>query len=87
LLVEIRQDVRQAKLWELSDKIRDRLAGWRASGRRQERQHLVLEMKEWITGRNPVYECLPRWTQAFFQAAYRQRVDEKGRISGDHRPG
>ncbi len=26
LLVEIRQDVRQAKLWELSDKIRDRLA-------------------------------------------------------------
>jgi cysteinyl-tRNA synthetase len=26
LLVEVRQDVRQAKLWELSDKIRDRLA-------------------------------------------------------------
>jgi len=26
LLLEIRQDVRQAKLWELSDKIRDRLA-------------------------------------------------------------
>ena len=26
LLVEVRQDVRQAKLWELSDKIRDQLA-------------------------------------------------------------
>ena len=47
-----------------------------------------MEMKEWITGRNPVYECLRAGRRHFFQAAARQkRGAKRGRHPGDPDPG
>jgi 23S rRNA (guanosine2251-2'-O)-methyltransferase len=38
-------------------------------------------MKEWITGRNPVYECLRAGRRHFFRLLIASGVEEKGRIS------
>ena len=38
-------------------------------------------MKEWITGRNPVYECLRANRRHFFRLLIAIGVEEKGRIS------
>jgi 23S rRNA (guanosine2251-2'-O)-methyltransferase len=40
-----------------------------------------LEMKEWITGRNPVYECLRANRRHFFRLLIAKGVEEKGRVS------
>ncbi len=38
-------------------------------------------MKEWITGRNPVYECLRAGRRHFFRLLIASGVEEKGRVS------
>ncbi|NPV39971.1 MAG: 23S rRNA (guanosine(2251)-2'-O)-methyltransferase RlmB [Anaerolineae bacterium] len=38
-------------------------------------------MKEWITGRNPVYECLRANRRHFFRLLIAKGVEEKGRVS------
>ncbi len=38
-------------------------------------------MKEWITGRNPVYECLRANRRHFFRLLIASGVEEKGRVS------
>lgn len=38
-------------------------------------------MKEWITGRNPVYECLRAGRRHFFRLQLAKGVEQKGRIS------
>jgi rRNA methylase, putative, group 3 len=38
-------------------------------------------MKEWITGRNPVYECLRANRRHFFRLLIARGVEEKGRVS------
>jgi 23S rRNA (guanosine2251-2'-O)-methyltransferase len=38
-------------------------------------------MKEWIIGRNPVYECLRASRRNFFRLLVASGVDEKGRLS------
>jgi 23S rRNA (guanosine2251-2'-O)-methyltransferase len=38
-------------------------------------------MKEWITGRNPVYECLRAGRRHFFRLLIAKGVEEKGRVS------
>jgi 23S rRNA (guanosine2251-2'-O)-methyltransferase len=40
-----------------------------------------LEMKEWIVGRNPVYEALAAKRRQFFQLFLAKGVEEKGRIT------
>jgi 23S rRNA (guanosine2251-2'-O)-methyltransferase len=40
-----------------------------------------LEMKEWIVGRNPVYEALAAKRRQFFQLFLAKGVEEKGRIN------
>ena len=37
-------------------------------------------MKEWITGRNPVYECLRAERRDFFRLLIKKRISIKGRI-------
>jgi 23S rRNA (guanosine2251-2'-O)-methyltransferase len=39
-----------------------------------------MEMKEWITGRNPVYECLRAERRDFFRLLINKRTSIKGRI-------
>ncbi len=38
-------------------------------------------MKEWITGRNPVYECLRAGRRHFFRLLIASGVEEKGHVS------
>jgi len=38
-------------------------------------------MKEWITGRNPVYECLRAGRRHFFRLQLAKGVEQKGRIA------
>ncbi len=38
-------------------------------------------MKEWITGRNPVYECLRAGRRHYFRLQLAKGVEQKGRIS------
>ncbi len=40
-----------------------------------------MEMKEWITGRNPVYECLRSQRRHFFQLLVARGAEESGRLT------
>jgi hypothetical protein len=68
LLGEVRQDVRQAKLWRaFRQDPRPPGRHGRAGGRRPNPAAPGFGMKEWITGRNPVYECLRANRRHFFR--------------------